>query len=114
MIDFAQIMPYLMAANIVTNLGVGFYAHLVSKNKATDDRVADLEAQIAADKQAHAERISRLEVICEKAPTHADLAAVYEKLNRVVESSSRMEGQLGGVADTLRLILNRIAERGMP
>lgn len=114
MIDFAQIMPYLVAANIVSTWGVGFYAHLVSKNKATDDRVAELEAQIAAGKQAHAERISRLEVICEKAPTHADLAAVYEKLNRVVESSSRMEGQLGGVADSLRLILNRIAERGMP
>lgn len=114
MIDFAQITPYLVAANIVMTWALAFYVHLVSKNKATDDSVAELKTQIAADKQAHAERISRLEVVSEKAPTHADLATVYEKLNRVAESNSRMEGQLDGVADTLRLILNRIAERGMP
>lgn len=114
MIDFVQITPYLVAANIVVTWGLGFSVHLVNKNKATDDSVTELKKQVDADKQAHAERISRLEVISEKAPTHADLAAVYEKLNRVVESSSRMEGQLGGVADSLRLILNRIAERGMP
>lgn len=112
--DFAQITPYVAAANFVLTWVIGFYVHLVNKNKVTDDKIAELEAQIANDKRQHAERISRLEVIAEKAPTHADLATVYEKLNRVAESNSRMEGQLDGVADTLRLILNRIAERGMP
>ena len=101
--DFAQLTPYLVAANFVLTWGIGFYAHLLSKNKTLTERM-----------EAHADRLTRLESASVNAPTHADLAKVYEKLNRVAESSSRMEGQLDGIDATQRLILNRITEKGMP
>lgn len=111
--DFAHITPYLVAANIVLTWALGFYVHLTSKNKAITDRLDAMESDIKGDISGHAERMARLESHYANAPTHADLSKVYDKLNRVAESNSRMEGQLGGMADSLRLILNRVAEKGM-
>ena len=111
--DFAHITPYLVTANFILTWGIGFYVHLTSKNKAVTDRLDTLEADIKADISDHAERMARLESHYANAPTHADLSKLYDKLNRVAESNSRMEGQLGGMNDSLRLILNRVAEKGM-
>lgn len=112
--DFAQITPYLIAANIIQTWVVTFYVHLINKNKATTDRLDTLETDIQGDMGRHAERLARLEAHHASAPTHADLSNMHDKLNRVTESCSRMEGQLGGMNDTQRLILNRITERGAP
>lgn len=111
--DFSHITPYLVAANIVLTWALGFYVHLTSKNKAITDRLDAMDADLKGELSRHAERIARLESHHLNAPTHADLAKVYDKLNRVAESNSRMEGQLGGMSDSLRLILNRVAEKGM-
>lgn len=111
--DFSQITPYLVAANIVLTWALGFYVHLTSKNKAITDRLDDMEKDMKGNISGHSERMARLESHYANAPTHADLGKVHEKLNRVAESNSRMEGQLGGMADSLRLILNRVAEKGM-
>ena len=69
---------------------------------------------MAADAREHADRIARLESMAQNAPTHNDLSKVYERLNRVAESVSRIEGTLVSFGDTQRLILNRIAQKGMP
>lgn len=111
--DFAQITPYLVAANIVLTWGLGFYVHLTSKNKAITDRLDVMDNDIKNDLGGHAERLARLESHHASAPTHADLAKVYDKLNRVAESCSRMEGQIDGMDSTLRLMLSRIAEKGL-
>lgn len=111
--DFAHITPYLVAANIVLTWALGFYVHLTSKNKAITDRLDAMEAETKSNISGHSERMARLESHYANAPTHADLGKVHDKLNRVAESSSRMEGQLGGMDATLRLILNRVADKGM-
>jgi hypothetical protein len=111
--DFAQITPYLVAANIVLTWALGFYVHLTSKNKAITDRLDVMDGDIKSDLSGHAERLARLESHHANAPTHADLAKVYDKLNRVAESCSRVEGQLGGMDATQRLILSRITEKGV-
>ena len=112
-LDFSNITPYLIAANIIQTWALSFYVHLISKNKAITDRLDVMDVDIKSELSRHTERIARLESHHLNAPTHADLAKVYDKLNRVAESSSRMEGQLGGMSDSLRLILNRVAEKGM-
>ena len=111
--DFAQLTPYLVAANFVLTWGIGFYVHLTSKNKAITDRLDVMESALGDDLNDHAQRLARLESNYANAPTHADLAKVYDKLNRVAESCSRMEGQIDGMDSTLRLMLSRIAEKGM-
>lgn len=111
--DFTQITPYLVAANILMTWGLSFYVHLVSKNKAVTDRLDAMESTLVGDLNDHAQRLARLESNYANAPTHADLAKLYDKVNRVAESCSRMEGQIDGMDSTLRLMLSRIAEKGM-
>ncbi len=109
----AAVAPYLALAQFALTWGLGFYVHLSNKGKATNDRLDVMGVDIAGSLNSHAERLARLESHYANAPTHADLGKVHDKLNRVAEASSRMEGQLGGMDATLRLILNRIADKGM-
>ena len=111
--DLFGLLPYISVANFILTWGVGFYVHIVNKNKATNDRIATLETQMHADTQAHSIRLARLENTAQTAPTHSDLGKVYDQVNKLAQSSSRMEGQLDGMNDTLRLILHRVAEKGM-
>ncbi len=114
---FAEITPYIISANFVLTWGIGFYVHLVNKNKATTDRIDDLEEALDKDMGEHAQRLTRLEASHAASPTHKDIDKVidkvYDKLNRVAESGSRMEGALEQVVISQRQILARITEKGM-
>lgn len=58
--------------------------------------------------------IARLTGLIERAPTHADLGELYDKVNATANSVSQMAGELKGINTNLQLILRRIAEKGMP
>lgn len=92
---------------------VTFYVYISNKDKVTNARISKLETDIDTRMDGQSERIARLEEQVKGGPTHDDLGKLYEKLNRVAESNSRVEGELKAVADTLRMILNKIAEKGM-
>ena len=86
--------------------------HLTSKNKAITDRLDVMDTDLKHDLNDHAQRLVRLEAHYANSPTHNDIAKVYEKLNRVAESGSRMEGQLDNMDGTLRMILIQMTEKG--
>ncbi len=114
---FAEITPYIITANFLLTWGIGFYVHLVNKNKATTDRIDAMENALGEDMSDHAQRLTRLEASHAATPTHKEIDQVidkvYDKLNRVAESGSRMEGALEQVAISQRQILARITEKGM-
>ena len=45
--------------------------------------------------------------------THEDLARIHDKINGTAQAVSAMGGKLDAMNDNLRLILTRIADRGM-
>lgn len=104
---------WLQVAHLVITAALGLYVWAVNRHRVTNQRITDLEKSVDDRLDDHAERLVGLEVQMRAAPTHKDLAQVHEKLNRVAESSSRMEGEIKHVNDTLRLILARITEKGM-
>lgn len=112
--DMQLIALGLSGANFALTWGLGFYVHIVNKNKATNERISQLERDVSVKLDGHAARIAHLEGLTEKAPTHEDLGRLYDKQNETARSVSQMAGELKGMNDTLRLILNRITERGMP
>lgn len=71
--------------------------------RAQESRVVDLS-----------DRVARVEQVCANTVTHSDLAKLHERINGVGREMSTVAGEMKGMNDTLRLILNRIAERGMP
>lgn len=61
----------------------------------------------------HGERISHLETAIKAVPTTEDLARMYESINKLAGTVNQLVGENRGQTDTLRLILNRIMEKGM-
>lgn len=91
-------------------------AHRESENAREANiarRLDNLEAEVDARMTDHATRISRLEGVVSKAPTHDDLSKLYEKQNETARTLATLLGEAKGQGDTLRLIFNQIAQKGM-
>lgn len=126
-----QITLTLAVANFILTWGVALYMYLANKNKATNERINALEADVETRLERHTEaedkkfagittalnensqRIQHLETTVEQAPTHHDLAKVYEAQNRSDEKLNQLIGENRSQSDTLRLILNQITTKGM-
>jgi hypothetical protein len=108
--DLTQLTPYVVAANFILTWAFGFFVHLVNRNKATNDRIERLETETQKRFGQHSDRIARLEVILEKAPTHDDLGILYEKLNETGNLVSRMAGQIDQMNDNVRLLLHNMVK----
>lgn len=108
-----EITLALGIGNFLLTWGVALYMYLANKNKATNERIAKLEDDIGDKLDGHIQRITKLETTSEKAPSHADLAKVYDSLNALAGTVNQLVGENRGQSDTLRLILNQITEKGM-
>ena len=76
-------------------------------------RMDKLEADHDARLQQLAKQIDELEDISAKALTHKDLDDLYSKINTQTGDVREMKGRLNSIDDNLRMILNRIADKGM-
>ncbi|SDI53100.1 hypothetical protein [Propionivibrio dicarboxylicus] len=71
------------------------------------DSVASRIEQIDRD-------VSGLKAAAGSAPSHDDLSRVYEAINELAEKVNHLVGESEGQGQTLRQILARIIEKGMP
>lgn len=108
---FAEITPYIISANFALTWGIGFYVHLVNKNKATTDKMEHLEHKAGSQFADHGERLSRLEAGIKVALTHEDLDRVYHELNATTQQVSRLRGEISQMNDNLRMLLHQMGER---
>ncbi|ANQ83688.1 hypothetical protein dqs_0612 [Azoarcus olearius] len=102
---------YLDIAQKAVTFGIAVWLYLEKKRDTTHARIDALERSHDERLDDHARRIATVEA--RSGPTHADLGDMHEKINQVANTSSRMEGEIKGLGDTVRLILSRITERGM-
>lgn len=72
-------------------------------------RIDKLESELAG----MADKIGDLEDVSAKALTHKDLDDLYAKINATSGDVREMKGELRSINDNLRMILNRIAEKGL-
>lgn len=54
----------------------------------------------------HAERLARLEEAIRRVPSHDDLKGVHGRLDTIASKTDIMQGQLPGLIDNVRMILN--------
>jgi alkanesulfonate monooxygenase SsuD/methylene tetrahydromethanopterin reductase-like flavin-dependent oxidoreductase (luciferase family) len=102
------------ALNAAATAGVWLYVRYGNRNEQIDKRFTAIQEDYDRRADEHDRRLSRLEVQVSHAPTHDDLSKLHEKLNVTAQGVSQMAGELKGMNETLRLILTRIAEKGMP
>ena len=65
-----------------------------------DDQISEIDRRLSD----HRERISRLEVAAESAPSHEHLADLHERINGIAEDMSSLSGEFKGAKHTLELI----------
>lgn len=103
----------IAVANFILTWGVALYMYLANKNKATNERIGKLEDDLGGMIDGHADRITHLETVTEMAPTHHDLAQVYEGQKRSDEKLNQLIGETRGQSDMLRLMMAQITKKGM-
>lgn len=100
--------------NAIATSGMWLYVRYGDRNKEVDRKFAMLSEEFDRRADEHDRRLSRVEGSLERAPTHEDLGALHDKVNLTAQGVAKIGGQLDAMNDNLRLILNRIAEKGMP
>lgn len=97
-------------AQKVVTFGIAAWLYLEKKRDTTHAQINALEESHDRRLDDHARRIATLEA---QSITHEDMGELHDKINQVANVTSRVEGEMKGISDTLRLILSRITERGM-
>lgn len=100
------------------------YMRRIDTRKASEQRIKEAEAKsderhrlVLRDIEALEEklggRIAVLERDIETTLSHDDLRELYEKINRVAEETSRLNGELHETSQTLRTLTAQIMKRGL-
>ncbi len=110
MLEMIDMRFWLQAINMIGTFAIGVWLYLEKRSDKTNDRVTDLAKSVEKlDKD-----VSVLQASQKDAPSHGDLGKVYESINGLAATVNQLVGENRGQSDTLRLILNRITEKGMP
>lgn len=112
--EIQHIALAISVANLALTWGVALYMYLANKNKVTNVRINKLQEDIDEWKFDHSERIVVLETSVKSVPTHDDLGGIHERITDVGLKVSSQGAKLDGIDATLRMLLARITERGMP
>jgi oligoendopeptidase F len=101
-IDLAKFLLQLLEFIVVGACSV--YVYIANKNRVTNQRINEMEAGLESKIDDHSERLSHLEARADGAPTHNDLSALHEKINKVGEDVKGIGGQFEGVKNLLNTI----------
>ena len=99
--------------NSIATVGVWLYVRYGDRIRRVDDNFDSLNRDVDHRMDDQDKAIARLTGMIERAPTHGDLSKLYEKVNHTAQDVSHIAGEMRGINDNLRLILSRIAEKGL-
>ena len=108
--DLETLKTWLQAVNMLGTFALGCWLYLEKRSDKTNERVTLLAKEVDELDKA----VTGLQASTEAAPNHADIAKVYESINELAEKVNKLVGESESQSQTLRQILNRIIEKGMP
>lgn len=86
--------------------------HLLEE-KAQSARIGAIEEKTNTDLQEIGERLAGVESAIEHGFGRGDVESIYVRINSVAEDLAGLKGEFRGVADQLRLLINKITEKGL-
>lgn len=105
-----DVKTWLQAINMLGTFALGCWLYLEKRSDKTNERVT----QLAEEVDELGKAVTGLKAGAESAPSHADLSRVYDSINELAEKVNQLVGESESQSQTLRQILNRIIEKGMP
>ncbi|MCH8500165.1 MAG: DUF2730 domain-containing protein [Marinobacter sp.] len=110
-IDYDGVRVSLQLIQLLGLCLLGIYTHITNKSKANAEAINAMRKDFESDLEKLAERQSRverhqdvLESRVSAAPSHQDLAKMYDRLNTVASDMERLSGQMMGVAHQLSMV----------
>jgi archaellum component FlaC len=100
-IDYKALQFWFMVISAVVNVVVWLGVWITNKDKAHGKDVAAVKCDI----QKVDKRVIRLE---ENKIGHRDLAAVYDRINKVSDQVSEMKGSLDNIGGSVDMILDTL------
>jgi hypothetical protein len=100
--------------NFLIGIGLGVYVRNSNRHEKIDQRFAQLEANVDSRLDSNSDRLARLEERASRAPTHEDLGKIYERINAIAASQAESKGALDSINATMRQLVSRLIEKGIP
>ena len=107
--DIETFKVWLQGINMLGTFALGVWLYLEKRSDKTNERVTLLAKEVDELDKA----VTGLQAGADAAPNHADIAKVYDSINKLAATVNQLVGENRGQSDTLRLILNQITQRGM-
>lgn len=107
--DLETLKAWMQAVNMLGTFALGIWMYLERRSDKTNERVAELWQRLEQTDRD----VSALKTTAQAAPTHGDIARVYDSLNTLAGTVNQLVGENRGQTDTLRLILNQITQKGL-
>jgi hypothetical protein len=116
-VDFEAIKFWMLfgfqVINAAATILVWLFVRYGDRNKDIDARFENLSSDFDLRMDEQDKRIARISGLVERAPTHADLSDLYNKVNSTARDVAQIAGELKGLNENLRMILSQIAAKGM-
>ncbi|MDR1063646.1 MAG: hypothetical protein LBL48_06905 [Azoarcus sp.] len=104
-----NISNILQIINMIGTFAIGIWIYLEKRNDKTNERITRLNEDVdKIDKE-----LAALSGKIGGAVGHHDLSELYQRLAKVEQSVSKLCGSFNEANNTLRLILTKIAEKGL-
>ena len=100
---------WLQVLNLICTAAIGVWRYIDHKNDKTNERINDL----AARHEELDKTLREVKSASGHSLRHDDLSKVYGRLNEMDGKLNQLVGEFRGSNDTLRLLLNRITEKGL-
>jgi uncharacterized coiled-coil protein SlyX len=99
----------LQAINMIGTFGIGCWLYIEKRNDRTNERIDDAEAR----QNLYEKELAALKSSLTSAPRHEDLSRIYDAINALAERLNQMVGENRSQSDFLKMILNRLTEKGL-
>lgn len=100
-----QVIEFLLVVAFI------IYSYLRDQNKVTTARLAAVETALIDRYEEHGERLTKVETEVAAQPTHKDVAALYDSINRLAATVNQLVGETKLQSDCLRMMINNMVNR---
>ena len=88
-------------------------AERVAKERALDERIRGVDEKTLSKLGEIGQRLSAVESSLEHGFGRGEAESIYERINEVAEDLAELKGEFRGVSDNLKLLVNKITEKGL-
>jgi len=111
-VDYKALTFYLALLNTLGTIATFIYAWFSNKHKANASAIEKLSKSMMDDARVIEGRFTKVESDIKHLPTIQDIGSVYERVNAIATTLSKMQGEVGQINSGLNLLHTHLLNSG--